>query len=190
MKRIIILLGVPGSGKGTQAATLAEKLQYAHISTGELFRSLRKKEIRTETENTILSLIDQGKLVPDEHVYDLVFTEIQHGLEKHNGIILDGAIRTTGQAERYLTFFEEHGLTDDVLAIELEMSDDMIRQRLKSRGREDDSDDVIEKRIETQGNAVLEPITEVFAQKGLLTKIDGTHNIEQVHEALESCIRT
>ena len=94
MKKIIIFLGAPGSGKGTQAKNLAKKYGYFHLSTGDLLRALEKKSKLTVEEEKNLEKIKEGSLVPDAFIYKLAFAVLGPLFKSRQGVVLDGAIRT------------------------------------------------------------------------------------------------
>ena len=108
MKKIIILLGVPGSGKGTQAKKIAERYGYRHISTGELLRTLESDPSASADDKAKLAEMKGGKLVSDELIYKLAFAEIKKNVQADTGVVLDGAIRSVAQAVGYQKFFMEH----------------------------------------------------------------------------------
>ena len=123
MKKIIILLGIPGSGKGTQAMRLVERYGYTHISTGDLLRGLQgKNDLDDELQEAVHTMLE-GKLVKDDVVYRLGFDAIRNALNAGNGVVLDGVVRNRAQAERYQKFFEELDVVDDVQVIEIALED-------------------------------------------------------------------
>ncbi|HYE60101.1 MAG TPA: nucleoside monophosphate kinase [Candidatus Kapabacteria bacterium] len=217
-KKIIILLGAPGSGKGTQAKLLAQTLGYTHISTGDLLRSLVSKEAETEEEKTIQTTMQAGKLVSDTLIYRLAFAAIQRSLSQGKGVVLDGAIRSVTQAEAYQHFFEEEGVDDACIAVEIAISDEESFHRLTKRKvcatcgnivpfspgtadmnacpkcqgtlivRKDDNPETIAKRIQEQGNSMVRPIASYYEQRGLLRRIDGTKTIENVQKDILSVL--
>lgn len=194
MKKIIILLGVPGSGKGTQAKRLAEKYQYAHISIGDLLRALEADSNSDPADKAKLAEMKTGKLVTGELVYKVGFGAIEKSLADGAGVVLDGAVRTLDQATAYQKFFTDHGWQEEVLAIEVAIPDEAIMRRLESRiaagaVRADDTPQVMNKRIKEQGNAVLRPIADHYASLGLLKKVDGTKSIEQVEEEIKKILQ-
>lgn len=134
MKKIIIMMGSPGSGKGTQAKKLAAKYDYAHLSTGDLIRALSKTENITPAEKeAIEQSVKLGKLVPDWLIYRLVFEEIKKNLDAGRGVILDGAIRTLEQAKKFQEFFQSRNLSSEVAAIEIFLSNEDSFSRLTKR---------------------------------------------------------
>ncbi|MFH1946622.1 MAG: nucleoside monophosphate kinase [Candidatus Magasanikbacteria bacterium] len=133
MKRIIILMGVPGSGKGTQARKLVAKYNYGQISTGDLLRALDKDENADPEDKQKLADMKAGRLVSDDLIYKLAFAEMDKYLDAGRGIILDGAIRNLDQAMKYQKYFEGKGLTDEVMVIEVALSDKTSFNRLTKR---------------------------------------------------------
>ncbi|MEK7084174.1 MAG: nucleoside monophosphate kinase, partial [Patescibacteria group bacterium] len=124
MKKIIILLGIPGSGKGTQAKKIADRYGYGHVSTGDLLRALDVKEGHSASEEIELKKMKSGGIVSDELIFRLAFQAVQGFFDQGKGVVLDGAIRNENQASRYQNFFEDHGMADAVIAIELHISDE------------------------------------------------------------------
>lgn len=215
MKKIIILLGIPGSGKGTQARKLAARYGYAHISTGDLLRALASNPSTSEEDKARAAVTNSGQLVSDDLIYTLAFAEIEKHLTSGKGVILDGAIRSVAQAKMYQRFFEDHSWQDDVAVIELHLSDQTAYRRLTKRKvcsscghilpysrdnetktvcdecggqlfvRADDTEEKIQKRLNEQGNDALAPILDFFRAKGLLTSIDGERAIEEVDDEVE-----
>jgi adenylate kinase len=190
MKRIIIFLGVPGSGKGTQAKTLCEQYGYGHISTGDLLRALESDPAGDPEDKQKLADMKAGKLVPDDLIYKLAFAEIRKHLARGSGVVLDGAIRNVAQAEAYQKFFESAGVSHEVMAIEIVLSDEEIWKRMESRlasglGRADDTAEVMKKRIEEQGNGALQPIVAYYEQLGVLKRVDGRRPIPVVAEEID-----
>lgn len=125
----IVMLGKPGSGKGTVGKMLSRSLNLVHISSGELFRSYTKKAGKIGKE--IESYISKGNLVPDELAIKLVEQRL---LEKDckNGVILDGFPRTVAQAEELDNFLKQHNSRIDI-AVELKLSDQAIIERIVKR---------------------------------------------------------
>lgn len=134
MKKIIIFLGPPGSGKGTQAELLAEKFNYHHISTGELLRRLlENKEKYTAEEIAEAAKIEKGEMVADWLIFKLVFEAITDYLKQGRGVVLDGAIRRASQASEFLKFFTEKNFLNDLLVFWLRLSEEESWRRLSYR---------------------------------------------------------
>lgn len=183
-------MGIPGSGKGTQAKKIAEKYGYAHISTGDLLRALAER--RDVTDPELLGAIADmkaGKLVKDEVVYKLSFEAIEKALTAGMGIVLDGAIRNVEQTERYQKFFDEKGLSDAVVMIEIAIDDEIsfdrmhIRLKASVESRPDDTPALLRARLTEQGNMALQPILSYYGSiGGLLRRVDGRQTIDEVNE--------
>lgn len=195
MKKIFILLGIPGSGKGTQAKKLASKFGYDHVSTGDLLRALEADTNADPADLQKLADMKAGKLVSDDLIYKLAFARLNACFAQEKGVVLDGAIRSVDQAKAYQAFFEQQGMQDEVLAIELALEDKVIFERIQARidsgqARPDDHDPkVIEQRIAKQGNAALQPIAQYYTEQNQLVKIDGSQSIEEVEESIEEVVR-
>lgn len=193
MKKIIILLGVPGSGKGTQAKQLCDRYGYGHISTGDLLRALENDASADPADRQKLVDMKAGKLVADDLIYKLAFREIKKHLERGSGVVLDGAIRSVAQAEAYQEFFMDEGVADEVVAVEIALSDEEIWRRMESRlvagaGRADDNPSVMKQRITEQGNTALRPIAAYYSHAKKLETVDGTQPIPAVARQIEDVL--
>lgn len=212
MKKIIILLGIPGSGKGTQARRLVQAYSYGHISTGDLLRALSVNPDADPKDKAMLAAMKSGDLVADELIYKLAFREIEMYLDQGTGVVLDGAIRSVEQAKRYEQFFEEKGVQDDVVAVHIKLDNDTAYKRLTKRKvcedcgyilpyspeneskfecpecegllvvRQDDNPETIQNRLEEQGNDSLRPILEYYEGLGILKTTDGSKDIDTVDD--------
>lgn len=181
-------MGVPGSGKGTQAEMIAKKYKYAHISTGDMLRNLEKNENLDKEDKKMLAKMRSGKLVPDKLIYKLVFAEIEKSLGRGMGIVLDGAVRSAEQAEQFQKFFDEKGLSDKIVVIDVNISDKTSMERLtyrkdnSSQVRLDDNLKTMEKRIKEQGNEAIRPILYFYEGVGVIKRVNGERSIEDVHK--------
>src|SRR3989344_3449908 len=186
MKKIIIMIGPPGSGKGTQAKKIAAKHGYIHLSSGDLLRSLAQKTELNSLEKEALEQMKSGQLVSDKLIYNLVFSEIEKNVSAGKGVVLDGAIRNLEQARGFQDFFKEKNLTGEVLALEVSLSDKESLTRLTKRrdleNRQDDDPKIIKERIAKQGNKVLAPIINFYKDLGVLKTVDGDQSIEDVEK--------
>lgn len=208
-------MGIPGSGKGTQARRLIEKYGYGHISTGDLLRSLDKNPNADPEDKKMLEDMKSGKLVADTLIYKLAFAEMEKYFNEGKGVILDGAIRNVDQAKKYDEFFRSKGIQDEVLVIEIHMSDDLSYKRLTKRKvcpscgfilpyspdnelkrqcpecsgelivRSDDNEDTIAKRLTEQGNEAIRPILNYYKERGVLTHVDGAEDIPTVNREID-----
>ncbi|HKH87265.1 MAG TPA: adenylate kinase [Acidimicrobiales bacterium] len=179
----IILLGAPGSGKGTQGPILAVYFGATHLSTGELLRH----EIAggTELGQRVRSYVQAGELVPDEIIFELLGGPIAAAAAS-GGFVLDGFPRSLHQAEEAYTRAELAGVTADAV-VNLAVPDDIVRQRLNTRaadGRADDGDpDVIERRLRIY-HSETEPLLDFYRHRGLLVTIDATKPPDEVTAAV------
>ena len=143
----IVIFGAPGSGKGTQSERIVEKYGINHISTGDVLRA----EIKNGTElgKTAKGYIDQGQLIPDELMIDIL-ASVFDSFEDSNGVIFDGFPRTIAQAEALKKMLAERG-QDVTVMVDLEVPEDELMTRLikrgKDSGRADDNEETIKKRL-------------------------------------------
>ncbi len=189
-------MGVPGSGKGTQAKLLADKFNYGHISTGDLLRGLANNPDADPEDKEKLEQMKAGKLVDNELIYKLAFAEMDKYFLQNKGVVLDGAIRTVEQAERYQRFFEEKKMESNVIVIDVDISDEVSLQRLMHRketadvARDDDNLEIMKKRIKEQGNEAIKPILYFYESLGLLRRVNGEKSIEDVNKDILDILET
>ncbi len=179
----IVLLGPPGSGKGTQAALLCERLGVPHISTGELLRQAVREG--SELGRRAQRFMDAGELVPDELVLDLI--EQRLGLDDvRHGYILDGYPRNLAQAEALDQVLARVGLpVRCALAIEVDENEIIGRlaRRATEEGRSDDSTAVVRNRLKVYSEQTA-PVSDYYRQRKLLHTVDGMGSVEAVNERL------
>lgn len=197
----IILLGAPGSGKGTQASRISEKYNLPHISTGDIFREITNSG--TELGNMVKSLIDGGNLCPDELTVKIVRERLSRE-DCKNGYILDGFPRDIVQAKA----FSEFDVPDVVLNLDIDLS--KIEKRLTGRRvcktclnsfhidhigdakvcpqcngeliiRKDDNVEAVKERLRIYKEST-EPLVAYYKEKGLIKTIDGDKAIDLVFE--------
>ncbi|MBR1791217.1 MAG: adenylate kinase [Bacteroidaceae bacterium] len=170
MKNIIIF-GAPGSGKGTYSAEIATRYGMGHISTGDVLRG----EIKNETKlgKIAKSYIDQGQLIPDELMIDIL-AKTYDALPAGKGVIFDGFPRTIAQAEALKKMLAERG-HDLGMMIELIVSEEVLMERLLRRaqieGRADDNEETIRKRFAVY-HSQTEPLSKWFAAEGIRHTFD------------------
>lgn len=183
----IILFGPPGAGKGTQAEKIVNHYNIEHLSTGNIFRYNIKNE--TELGKKVKSIMDAGKLVPDETVVDLVVDELQN--DKYDkGYILDGFPRTVSQAESLDKFLAENGTSVDMF-ITLTVPEEELIQRILSRGqgRSDDTPEKIRTRLNVYRNET-EPVLNYYKEKGIVTEVVGVGSIEEIFGRIKKILDT
>lgn len=169
----VVLLGPPGAGKGTQAQKLSEKLGIPQISTGELFRS--NIENGTKLGLEARRYLDAGDLVPSELTNQLVDDRLS-GPDAANGFILDGFPRSLQQAKALHEMLERRG-TDIDAVLEFRVSEDELLQRLKSRGRADDTDEVILNRMKVYRDETA-PLLDYYRDQ--LKTVDAIGTMDEV----------
>jgi adenylate kinase len=180
----LIFLGPPGAGKGTQADTLAHLCNIPHISTGDILRGAVAQQ--TDLGIKAQSYMDQGELVPDQLILDLVRDRLgQRDIEK--GWILDGFPRNVNQAVFLDKLLQEIEQTCDCV-VNLEVPDDVLVARLLSRGRKDDSEEVIRNRLQVYREQTA-PLIDFYSDRQQLISVDGNRSVEHVNVDLQQIIR-
>lgn len=169
----VLLLGPPGAGKGTQAVKLAEKLGIPQISTGELFR--RNIEEGTKLGVEAKRYLDAGDLVPSDLTNELVDDRLNNP-DAANGFILDGYPRSVEQAKALHEMLERRG-TDIDAVLEFRVSEEVLLERLKGRGRADDTDDVILNRMKVYRDETA-PLQEYYRDQ--LKTVDAVGTMDEV----------
>jgi adenylate kinase len=176
----LLLIGAPGSGKGTQAVRLAERFGITHISSGDLLR----QHVRDQTQIglTIKEYVDAGDLVPDSVVMDMLYKPVIAATEQ-GGYVLDGFPRTVEQAEA--AYDVAHALGAEVKAsIHLAVPDEELVRRLLARSRgSEDSQAVIEHRLEVYAAKTV-PLLDYYRRREWLVTIDGARTVDEVHEEI------
>jgi adenylate kinase len=184
----LVLLGAPGSGKGTQAARLREHLQVPHISTGELLRA-------AVTAGTALGLqakaiMAAGNLVSDEIVLGMLEDRFQQR-DTVNGFILDGYPRNLSQANALDALLAKIGQSMD-LAVQLEVDQELLVDRLagraKAEGRADDSPDAVRNRLKVYEEQTA-PVVDHYRTQGKLAHLDGVGSLDDVFTRILEAIR-
>lgn len=210
----IVILGAPGSGKGTQAARLAKELGLRHLSTGDMLRDAvaRKTEIGRRAEE----YMRKGLLGPDEIIFALVREALDESA--HSGWIMDGFPRTLAQAEELDRMLAERKQKIDRV-IEIDVEPEVIVERLSSRRvcprckrvynlgamapkvagrcdacgaqlvkRPDDEESTVRKRLEVYREQTA-PVIEYYAKRDGLVKIDGSRGIEEIYAEIVRALK-
>jgi adenylate kinase len=211
----IIMLGAPGAGKGTQAKMIAEKYSIPHISTGDIFRANIKNG--TELGTKAKTFMDQGLLVPDELVVDLVVDRFKQD-DCKNGYVLDGFPRTIPQAEALDAALSAIGENIDY-AINVEVPDENIINRMSGRRacvscgatyhlvhiptkqegicdvcgnelilREDDKPETVKKRLDIY-HEQTQPLIDYYTKKNVLVEVDGTVDLKEVFNEIVKILK-
>jgi adenylate kinase len=170
----VILLGPPGAGKGTQAKKLAEKLAVPQISTGDLFR--KNIDDGTDLGMEAKRYLDAGDLVPSEVTNKLVDSRLDEP-DVSAGFILDGYPRSLEQAKALDDMLERRGTELDAV-LEFQVSEEVLLERLKERGREDDTEQVIHNRMKIyhdQTDAVID-----YYKGDKLKTVDAVGSMDEV----------
>lgn len=206
----LLIMGLPGAGKGTQAAKIVEKFHVAHISTGDMFRAA----MANQTEMGVLakSYIDKGELVPDEVTNGIVKERLSQDDIKETGFLLDGYPRTIEQAHALDETLAELGIELEGV-INIEVNPDCLLERLSGRiihrktggtfhkvfnppvdykeedyyQREDDKPETVKRRLDVN-IAQGEPIIAHYRAKGLVHDIEGNQDINDVFKDIEKVL--
>jgi adenylate kinase len=171
----LIFLGPPGAGKGTQAHAIAHHLQVPHISTGDILRAAVVNQ--TDLGQEAQSYMDRGELVPDQLVLALVQERLQQPDAQENWL-LDGFPRNVSQAE----FLEEIDQICDCV-LNLDVPDDVIVERLLSRGRQDDTEDIIRRRLQVYRDETT-PLVKFYQARQCLVVVNGNQSVDTVTASL------
>lgn len=181
----VILLGAPGSGKGTQAEALVKRYGMVHISTGDLLRA--EAAAGTSLGLQAKAIMEAGGLVSDEIVLGI----IEHHLtvvEVETGFLLDGFPRTLPQAEGLDALLGRLGLPLDIVLL-LEADYGEVTKRLLARRRADDTEQAIRKRLEVYAAQTV-PLIDYYQRKGKLRTIKGVGKVEEISERIYEVLDT
>jgi adenylate kinase len=179
----LVLVGPPGSGKGTQGPVIAERLGMPYVSTGDVLRA--EVAAGTELGRQVSAVLDRGDLVPDDLMVTVVAAALDHHGRAARGYVLDGFPRTLAQA----LMVERPGspLAPPDLAVLIRLPDHVVHDRLRRRaeeGRTDDADPaVIERRLEVYREEA-EPLLDHYRARGALVTVDGDQRPPEVTEAI------
>ena len=214
MAKIIVLMGAPGAGKGTQARLLQERLNLPQISTGDIFRALKSSQ--TPLAQEVRELMERGQLVPDDLTIQLV-RERTAKVDARNGYILDGFPRTPAQALTLEKLAIEQG--NSIIAILIDVPHDLLEKRMTGRRncpvcgeiynvyfkppqhdnvcdfhpdtqliqRADDNVETVKTRLATYEQQTR-PLIDYYQAAGLLHAVDGTRDVEAIFEDVLSRI--
>jgi adenylate kinase len=182
----LVLMGPPGAGKGTQAESLAERIDAAHISTGDIFRANVKEQ--TELGRTAQRYMDAGEYVPDEVTNAMVRDRISR--VDAESFILDGYPRTVDQVETLDTMLAELDRPLDVvlaLVVDPEELIGRLLKRAETSGRADDTEEVIRHRQDVYA-AETAPLLKIYGERGLLREVDGMGDVDEIAARIDSAL--
>lgn len=214
MNKIIVLIGAPGAGKGTQARLLEERRGIPQISTGDMFREM--KTLDTPLAKEVQEIMASGKLISDDLTYQIV-RERTSKPDTAGTYVLDGYPRTAVQAGQLEDLAKEQG--KEIVAIEVDVDRDELMKRLTGRRscpvcgeiyniyskapanegfcddhaetqlihRADDSEEKVKVRLETY-DELTKPLLEYYAGSGRLKKVDGTGEIEDIYSEIDEIV--
>ena len=185
----IVIFGAPGSGKGTQSDKLIEHYNLFHISTGDVLRDNIRRG--TELGQIAKGFIDQGKLVPDELIIDILAQVLDENKDKiQQGVIFDGFPRTIPQAEVLEKLLAERGTKIDAV-VGLEVPEEELIKRILLRGqmsgRSDDNEETARKRLETYHNQTS-PLKAYYEEQGKYRAINGLGSIDGIFDLIKEAL--
>ena len=186
--KLLIFLGPPGSCKGTQAEILTDKLEYYHISIGDLLRENISKN--TGLGKLAAKYVNSGELVPDDLIIELVNStlyKLQSENSQYSGVILDGFPRTINQAASLDSKIKDSGASIRAV-IYLDISDEKIISRLQSRGRNDDKPNLIKNRLSVYRKQT-EPLLGFYGEKKLLESVNGDQGLGEVNDNILNVLK-
>jgi adenylate kinase len=181
----LIFLGPPGAGKGTQSKMIADSMSIPHISTGDILRSAISKQ--TPLGIKAKSYVDNGDLVPDELILDLIEERLSES-DAQKGWILDGFPRNVAQADFLNHLLSKLNQNCDAV-INLDVADEIVTQRLLSRGRSDDSEETIKNRLVVYREQTA-PLIDYYQKSELLKNIDGNLELAQVSQNIQAIVQS
>ena len=183
----IVILGAPGSGKGTQAFMLVEQMGIPHISTGALLRNAAKEG--TELGLKAKAITDQGELLPDDIMSGIVEDRLGRD-DVANGFILDGYPRNVAQAKALDEMLERMGKPVQE-AIHIDVDPEQIIKRIarraKQEGRSDDTEKTVRNRMRIYAEQTA-PVGDYYEERGLLTRVLGDGNKEEILQRILSAL--
>lgn len=176
---LVVLVGPPGAGKGTQAQRLAQHLGIPHCSTGDLFRDACQRQ--TALGLQAIEYMQSGRLVPDSLVEQLVVERLQQA-DYRNGCVLDGFPRTVPQAKLLDHWVKQNYMPVSVV-VAMEVDQQTLLKRLADRGRQDDDQQVVLERLRQYEKLTI-PLLEYYREQGILKVIDGVGEIDEVFDRI------
>lgn len=185
----LIFLGPPGAGKGTQAAIIATGFGIPHISTGEILRTHVSEQ--TDLGQKAKVYMDQGELVPDQLILDMVEHRLGES-DAQNGWILDGFPRNISQADFIAALVlkgdgEAKNSGGELKVINLDVPDEILVQRLLARGRQDDHEEIIRHRLQVYREQTA-PLIDYYGQRNQLQSLNGNRSLDEITQELKQIV--
>lgn len=184
----LVLLGPPGSGKGTQATRLKEKLGIAHISTGDLLRA--EVAAGSDLGKQAKAVMDAGNLVSDEILLGMLRSRLKQD-DVTKGFILDGYPRNLVQAEALDGVLAEIGQPLDAV-VQMDVPTELLVQRIAGRaaeqGRADDNPESVRQRLQVYNDQTA-PVVDFYAGRGTLARVDGVGELDEVEGRITAALR-
>ncbi|MFT8325224.1 nucleoside monophosphate kinase [Oenococcus sicerae] len=185
MSRNIILLGLPGVGKGTNADSIVKDFKLPHISTGDIFRAAMLAH--TSLGDKAKSFIDAGNLVPDAVTNGIVNERlVQDDVAKASGFILDGYPRNPAQADSLASFLSSQGQKIDAV-VYLQAPESVVIKRMMGRGRLDDTPEVVMHRLEVAKKETM-PLVKYYEKNGDLFTVDASGEASIVYSTVKDIL--
>ena len=184
----IVLLGAPGSGKGTQAKLIVKERNIPHISTGDLLRQAIADE--TELGLAAKKVMDAGELVSDDIVLGMLKDRLNKA-DAQKGFVLDGFPRNLTQAEMLEKLLSQLDIKlDHALLIQVDPDEVVARiaKRAEQENRTDDTEEVVRNRLEVYREQT-EPVADFYRKQDIVSEIHGTGSIEEVHNRIQAILR-
>jgi len=177
----ILIFGMQGAGKGTQGEILAKKLDLVIFETGGALRKIREED--SEVGKTVKNIMDKGDLVTNEIVMNI----IEDFLEKNEGkrILFDGIPRMMEQKITFDALLKKHGRTLEGIFLTLDEPEAI--SRMLERGRKDDTEEVIRRRLDNYNTETL-PVIQEYISEGIITEINGKGEIEEIAKNIENAL--
>ncbi|MFM2321213.1 MAG: hypothetical protein RL612_360 [Actinomycetota bacterium] len=183
----LLLIGMPGAGKGTQAERLSQSYGIPAISTGDIFRHNVKNE--TELGKQAKAFMDRGEYVPDSLTNALVRDRLSHEDAK-NGFLLDGYPRTADQVAELDDILASMGEKLDAVVNITANTDEVVKRllnRAKEQGRADDTEEVIRRRLEVYEEQTA-PLIALYESRGLVVTVDGLGEVSEVTQRITDAL--
>jgi len=181
LSKLVVFLGPPGAGKGTQALKIAEQYNLTHISTGDMLRDHVAK--LTDLGKRAKSLLDEGKLVPDDLVIKMLIARLDEE-DSFSGAILDGFPRTLKQAES-LDKIDTNFPVKKVIVFEADRKELVKRILLRGEtsGRSDDTEESITVRLDVYEEDT-KPLIKFYEKKGIVVKINAVGDVDKIYQLI------